>query len=61
MDAAADSVIHDTLLALPSTVLFICHRLENLHRFDLVLVLAKGAVESLGPFTPELMSQIETV
>lgn len=28
VDKDADVIIHDTLLALPATVLFICHRLE---------------------------------
>jgi hypothetical protein len=79
VDPEADRIIHDTLLALPATVLFVCHRLEvrpllscchglpcdacvcpqNLHRFDRVVVLAKGKVVAVGPYTPDVLRLIE--
>ena len=37
-----------TLLGLPITVLYICHRLQHVDHFDLVLVLDEGS----GPPTP---------
>jgi ABC-type multidrug transport system fused ATPase/permease subunit len=48
VDLVADAVVHDTLLALPQTVLCICHRLHHVPRFDLVAVLADGAVAELA-------------
>ncbi len=35
--------------ALPSTVLFIMHRLQHVRDFDLVLVMAAGRVAEFGP------------
>lgn len=48
VDERTDEMVHDAVLALPSTVLSICHRLAHLPRFDLVLVLADGRVAEYG-------------
>lgn len=52
VDPAADTIIHDTLLALPSTVLFICHRLEVCRAFRCFLY----NIDNLGrTFTSRIM------
>ena len=38
-----------TLLGLPITVLYICHRLQHVDHFDLVLVLDEGSGTSHSP------------
>lgn len=49
VDLRADAVVHDALLALPQTVLCICHRLHHVPRFDLVAVFSGGECAELGP------------
>ena len=49
LDAACDRAIHDTVLRLPNTVIFICHRLEHLAQFDMVVLLENGRVVEAGP------------
>jgi ATP-binding cassette subfamily C (CFTR/MRP) protein 1 len=49
VDSATDSVIHEILMRLPRTVLSICHRLDHLMAYDVVLVLDKGELVQYGP------------
>lgn len=49
VDLRADATVHDVLLALPQTVLCICHRLHHVPRFDLVAVFADGVCAEIGP------------
>ena len=45
-----DATIHEALLALPGTVLFICHRLHHIRDFDRVVVMEQGrAIEAGAP------------
>jgi ABC-type multidrug transport system fused ATPase/permease subunit len=48
VDHLADQIVHNTLLALPDTVICICHRLHFVPRFDLVAVVEGGQVAELG-------------
>ena len=36
--------VHEVLLGLDATVLMICHRLQHIRKFDLVVVLHQGQV-----------------
>ncbi|RHY23586.1 hypothetical protein DYB32_009130, partial [Aphanomyces invadans] len=48
MDAETDRVIHQLLVALPRTVITICHRVQHLLAFDMVLVLEQGMLVEAG-------------
>lgn len=58
-DEASDQIVHDTLLALPSTVVVICHRLTWLPRFDFVIVMDAGHVVDSGPYTPAMAARLQ--
>ncbi len=50
IDLETDATIHEALLALPGTVLFICHRLHHIRDFDRVVVMEQGrAIEAGAP------------
>jgi ABC-type multidrug transport system fused ATPase/permease subunit len=53
VDGQSDERVLSTLLGLPITILYICHRLQHVTHFDLVLVLDQGQAVELGP--PEEM------
>jgi ABC-type multidrug transport system fused ATPase/permease subunit len=53
VDGQSDERVLSTLLGLPITILYICHRLQHVTHFDLVLVLDQGSAMELGP--PEEM------
>ena len=53
LDTRVDSTIHNVLLALPNTLLFICHRLSHIRKFGAVLVVHDGRVQEFGP--PEVL------
>lgn len=42
IDLKTDSTIHEVLLSLPCTVLFICHRLHHIKDFDRIIVMEQG-------------------
>ena len=48
IDMVTDHIITSTLLKLPATVLYICHRLQRIREFDLVLVLGDGQVKEFA-------------
>lgn len=48
VDMETDAVVHDVLLSLDATVMSICHRLEFVPRFDMVIVLRDGLVAEVG-------------
>lgn len=48
VDLAADQRVHDVLLGLPTTVVMICHRLQHIHRFELVAIMDGGRVVEAG-------------
>ncbi len=48
VDLASDERVHAVLLALPCTVLMVCHRLQHVPRFDLVATVSRGRVVELG-------------
>ena len=48
VDLSLDQLVHKALLALPQTVLMICHRLQHIGGFDRVLVLDQGQVVEDG-------------
>ena len=42
--------MHDVLLGLNATVIMICHRLQHIKRFDIVIVLGPGGtLLEMGP------------
>ena len=49
VDAAADAIVHATLLRRRETVISVCHRLAHVAHFDLVAVLAGGVICEIGP------------
>lgn len=49
VDLISDQLVHEVLLALQSTVLMICHRLQYIHRFQLVVVMDAGKIMEMGP------------
>lgn len=50
IDLSTDATIHSVLLGLPSTLVFICHRLHHIRDFDRVIVMEEGrAVEAGAP------------
>lgn len=48
IDLETDATIHEVLLALPGTVLFICHRLHHIRKFDRVVVMEQGRAMEAG-------------
>ncbi len=52
MDPAADQAIHDALFNYfnDKTVLVITHRLENIKRFDRIVVMEKGEIIEIGNY-----------
>eukprot|EP00467_Chlorarachnion_reptans_P026390 CAMPEP_0114503760 /NCGR_PEP_ID=MMETSP0109-20121206/9826_1 /TAXON_ID=29199 /ORGANISM="Chlorarachnion reptans, Strain CCCM449" /LENGTH=1134 /DNA_ID=CAMNT_0001681823 /DNA_START=152 /DNA_END=3556 /DNA_ORIENTATION=- len=55
VDISSDKTIHDVLFNLSTTVMVICHRLDQIQRFDKVILLDRGRVGEYG--TPETMLQ----
>jgi len=53
VDLLTDEKVHDVVLALDTTVLMICHRLQHITRFDQVIVMDSGVVVEEGP--PEVL------
>lgn len=49
IDLETDATIHEVLLALRGTVLFICHRLHHIREFDRVVVMEQGRAVEAGP------------
>jgi len=49
VDLLTDEKVHAVLLGLDATVLMICHRLQHINKFDLVVVLSEGRVHEMGP------------
>ncbi|CAE7196147.1 YCF1, partial [Symbiodinium sp. KB8] len=68
-DDASEELLHDIVLDLPCTVLFIAHRLTHMQRFDYVLYLREGEAaasgqameESTAPFASFDGTQAEAV
>eukprot|EP00931_Biecheleriopsis_adriatica_P049874 TRINITY_DN28859_c0_g1_i1.p1 TRINITY_DN28859_c0_g1~~TRINITY_DN28859_c0_g1_i1.p1 ORF type:complete len:1375 (+),score=210.90 TRINITY_DN28859_c0_g1_i1:32-4156(+) len=48
VDLVTDEKVHEVVLALESTVLMICHRLQHISRFEQVVVLDSGVVAETG-------------
>lgn len=48
LDAEADRVAQEVILGSDKTVLSICHRLESIRKFDLVMVLDEGRCVEFG-------------
>ena len=48
VDLGADERVHSVLLSLPCTLVMVCHRLQHVHRFDLVATVAEGRVVEVG-------------
>lgn len=49
VDRDTDERVHDVILRLPHTVVSICHRLDHIARFDLVLVMGAGRLVEFAP------------
>jgi ABC-type multidrug transport system fused ATPase/permease subunit len=48
IDISTDEIVTTALLQLPCTVLFICHRLQRVREFDLVIVMADKKIAEFG-------------
>lgn len=59
VDLAADERVHEVLLGLSTTVVMICHRLQHIRRFQLVVVMDAGRVVEAGP-PGDLLAQAPT-
>ncbi|GAB5030200.1 multidrug resistance-associated protein 1 [Nannochloropsis oceanica] len=49
IDIKTDATIHEVVLSLRGTVLFICHRLHHIQEFDRIIVMEQGKCVEEGP------------
>eukprot|EP00624_Nannochloropsis_granulata_P007188 evm.model.NODE_6679_length_19313_cov_19.735516.5 len=49
IDIKTDATIHEVVLSLRGTVLFVCHRLHHIQEFDRIIVMEQGRCVEEGP------------